>query len=124
MANRGLGASPEHFREAAFAAISRGGRPSHGGGPTSPEGTTAYVLPASVARSIDVPDWPSTEIATAERSRAVCPASDLIFASFSFPPAQARSISNPPRARKPRTLPAGQALGSAGRNRISPAWLW
>ena len=60
---------------------------------------------------------------SAYRSRNLLLSVDRIVALASLPSFHAMSTANPPRARKPLTLPVGQAFGSAGSNSISPAWL-
>jgi len=60
--------------------------------------------------------WPNGE---ASRNATSRPARRV--AVFALPPLHSRSISTPPRARNPRKLPSGQALGSAGSNRTTPA---
>ena len=47
----------------------------------------------------------------------------LRVARVAFPADQARSTSIPPRARRPVTLPLGQAFGNAGNRRKTSSWL-
>src|SRR5258706_5603331 len=58
-----------------------------------------------------------------ERIRQLPPLVDKTEAFVSFPFDQVRSISKPPRARRPVTDPASHSSGSAGSKLISPPWL-